>query len=187
MSRRVALVALVTVAVGGCERPEPDFVSPVTFDTATAWIHTGGDSISLLVEVARTAAQKSYGLMGRPSLDSTSGMIFVYDTLQPPTAGFWMFRTKVPLDIAFIDSAGVIVKLLAMDPCESEMYASACETYVPNEPYRAALEVNAAWFVEHGVGEGSVVRLEGEAPAQPAPSADSVPADSVPPDNGSGA
>jgi uncharacterized membrane protein (UPF0127 family) len=179
MSRRIAWISVATLALAACERPEPDFVSPVAFDTATAWIRGEADSVSLLVEVARSSAQKSFGLMERPALDSMSGMIFVYDADQPASAGFWMFRTKIPIDIAFIDSAGVIVKLLAMDPCESEMYASACETYVPNEPYRAALEVNAGWFVQHGVGEGSVVRLEGDAPFPPAPAVDSVPADSA--------
>ena len=156
-----ALLALITSAA--CERPEPEFVSPVAFDTATAWIRTGGDSTSLLVEVARTSAQKTYGLMARPSLDPNSGMIFVYDTIQSGDSGFWMFRTRMPLDIAFIDSAGVVVKLLAMDPCESEMYATACETYAPNVPYQSALEVNAGWFVQHGVGEGSVVRVDSAA------------------------
>jgi len=155
-----ALGAFILVALAACERPEPEFVFPVPIDTTTAWIRTDGDSTSLLVEVARTSAQKAYGLMGRPSLDSTSGMIFVYDSIQPGSSGFWMFRVRMPLDIAFLDSAGVVIKLLAMDPCESEMYARACETYLPNEPYRAALEVNAGWFVQHGVGEGSVVRLE---------------------------
>jgi uncharacterized membrane protein (UPF0127 family) len=184
MSRKpvvwIGLAAVLTLpTLAACERPEPEFVSPVAFDTATAWIRTGGDSTSLLVEVARTSAQKSYGLMARPSLDSTSGMIFVYDTIQSGESGFWMFRTRMPLDIAFIDSAGVVVKLLAMDPCESEMYATACETYAPGVPYRSALEVNAGWFVVHGVGEGSVVRLEGAAPVNTVAPADSVPADSA--------
>jgi len=28
-------------------------------------------------------------------------MLFVYDSTQPPDAGFWMYRTRIPLDIAF--------------------------------------------------------------------------------------
>jgi uncharacterized membrane protein (UPF0127 family) len=155
----LALVAAL-VTLTACERSAPAFVFPVAIDTATAWIRTDGDSTSLLVELARTDAQRAYGLMVRPSLDPGSGMVFLYDTIQPPTSGFWMFRTKIPLDIAFMDSTGVILKLLAMDPCESEMYSSACETYAPNVPYRSALEVNAGWFVQHGVGEGSVVRVD---------------------------
>ena len=163
LTRRLApLLAAAALAACG-EEPEPAFVFPVPIDTTTAWIRTGGDSTSLLVEVARTSAQKAYGLMVRPSLDENSGMIFIYDTDQPDSAGFWMFRTKIPLDIAFLDSAGVVLKLLAMDPCESELYASSCPTYAPGVPYRSALEVNAGWFVEHGVGEGSVVRVDSAA------------------------
>src|SRR5687768_3721518 len=144
----------------GCQRPEAPWVSPVAFDTATAWIRTGADSTSLVVELARTEAQKTYGLMARPTLDPNSGMVFLYDSIQPGTAGFWMWRTRMPLDIAFIDTAGVIVRTFSMEPCASDMYAESCDQYLPNVPYRAALEVNKGWFATHGVREGALVRLD---------------------------
>ena len=97
--------------------------------------------------------------MARSSLDAGSGMIFEYGAGQPDSAGFWMFRTRIPLDIAFLDSAGVVRKILEMVPCESEMYASACPIYQPGVPYWSALEVNKGWFAEHGVVEGAVVRV----------------------------
>lgn len=158
--RRSMVIAAAAVLLLGCERAEPEFVSPIAFDTATAWIHTGRDSASLLVELARTDAQRSYGLMARPSLDPNSGMVFLYDSVQGGEQGFWMFRTRMPLDIAFIDSAGVVVRTLTMEPCPSEMYATGCDTYLPNVPYRSALEVNAGWLAQHGVGEGARVRLD---------------------------
>jgi uncharacterized protein len=158
----LALGALTMISVlAGCDKPEPAWVSPVAFDTAQAWIRRANDSVPLLVEVARTEAQHSYGLMARPSLDPGSGMIFLYDTVQTDTTtGFWMFRTKMPLDIAFMDSADVIVRILAMEPCASDMYAASCPTYAPKVPYQNALEVNRGWFAEHGVAEGAVVRVD---------------------------
>jgi hypothetical protein len=33
---------------------------------------------------------------------SLAGMLFVYDSTQPGNAGFWMYRTRIPLDIAFV-------------------------------------------------------------------------------------
>ena len=162
--RRFSLIALALMAASGCSEPEPPYVSPVTFDTATAWIRVAADSTPLLIEVARTSAQKSFGLMARPALDSASGMIFLYDAAQPDTNGFWMWRTRMPLDIAFLDSAGVVLRVLSMEPCPSDMYASACDTYVPRVAYWSALEVNKGWFARHGVGEGAVVRVEGASP-----------------------
>ena len=152
-------MTLLSASAFGCAEGEAPWVSPVAFDTATAWIESGGDSTRLLVELASTSAQRSFGLMARPGLDQDSGMLFLYDSAQPDSAGFWMFRTRIPLDIAFLDSAGVIRRILAMDPCPS-MYATACDTYVPEVSYWSALEVNRGWFARNGVGEGAVVRVE---------------------------
>ena len=164
---RGAKAALLTLAVlgaaaAGCgEEAPPPFQSAVPFDTATAWIRSGTDSTSLLVEVAHSEAQRSYGLMARPSLDPGSGMIFLYDTVQTDTTqGFWMFRTRMPLDIAFMDTTGAIVSILEMEPCQSDMYATSCPTYAPKVPYQNALEVNRGWFTQHGIAEGAVLRLD---------------------------
>ena len=155
-----SFMVLASVMCGACADQGTPRASPVAFDTARVWIRAGADSTGLLVEVSRTAAQRSYGLMARPSLDPESGMIFLYDSAQAGSSGYWMFRTKMPLDIAFMDSAGVIGKVLSMEPCESELYATACPTYAPGVAYWSALEVNRGWFGEHGIGEGDTVRLE---------------------------
>jgi uncharacterized membrane protein (UPF0127 family) len=154
------LIALALL--GGCKKKEPDYVSPVAFDTAkAAWIKTGqGDSVPLVLEIARSSAQHTFGLMARPKLDSMSGMVFLYDSIQPGSAGFWMWRTRMPLDIAFMDSTGVMQALFTMTPCASDVYASSCDTYVPNVPYQSALEVNAGFFARHGVAKGAKLVVE---------------------------
>jgi uncharacterized membrane protein (UPF0127 family) len=151
-------VALLLASACGEEEPAP-VVLPITFDTAAVTITTGGDTRRLLVEVARSGEQRSFGLMLRPRLDPGSGMIFQYEAEQPDSAGYWMWRTRIPLDIAFMDRAGTIVKILAMEPCTA-VYVQGCPPYPPGVPYWAALEVNQGWFAENGVGEGSVVTVE---------------------------
>ena len=159
--RRTRLLLFTLALLAGCKR-EPDFVSPVAFDTAKAFIKTGqGDSVPLLLELAKTSAQHTFGLMARPRLDSASGMVFLYDSIQPGTAGFWMWRTKMPLDIAFMDSTGVMQTIFTMTPCASDVYANSCDTYVPNVPYQSALEVNAGFFAKHGVAKGSKLVVQG--------------------------
>ena len=158
---RLSLVTvLASVLCSVCAEQEAPWAPPVAFDTARVTIRSGADSAGLLVEVSRTAAQRSFGLMSRSSLDPESGMIFLYDSVQSGSSGYWMFRTKMPLDIAFMDSAGAIGKVLSMEPCESELYAAACPTYAPGVDYWSALEVNRGWFEEHRIGEGDTVRLE---------------------------
>lgn len=152
------LVAAAVACGDGASEAEGPWTSPIPFDTAFAWIHTPADSVRILIELAESDAQRQFGLMTRPSLDSMSGMLFRYETDQPGNAGFYMYRTRVPLDIAFLDSAGTVDTILAMPPCESP-YPASCPIYGPGGPYRAALEVNLGWFERHGVGPGARVRL----------------------------
>ena len=94
------------------------------------------------------------GLMERASLAPDSGMLFVYQTDQPPKSGFWMFRTRIPLDIAFADSAGTIRAILTMQPCPATI-AAGCPSYEPGAAYRYALEVNAGFYARRRIAVGS--------------------------------
>ena len=121
-----------------------------------------GERYSLQVELARTAAERREGLMERDSLAPDAGMLFVYQYPQSPQSGFWMYRTRIPLDIAFIDDQGRIAALYTMQPCPSSNPAD-CPATVAGVEYRAALEVNAGYFEAHGIGEGACVKWPGQA------------------------
>lgn len=112
----------------------------------------------LNIEVARTAAQRSRGLMERDSLAEDAGMLFVYPEEQPATSAYWMYRTRIALDIAFVDSRGVIRSLRTMSPCRATQ-SSQCPVYPAGAPFRAALEANAGYFERHGISEGDRVDL----------------------------
>lgn len=167
VGRLATLAALLVGAwVLACAEPDVPWRSPMAFDTARVSVVGDGDTSRLLVEVARTEEQRGFGLMVRPELDPGSGMLFVYDSVQPSEAGFWMWRTRMPLDIAYVDGAGRIVSIRQMAPCESP-YAQDCPQYSPGEPYRSALEVNQGWFEEHGFGVGDRVVVDSMAPLPP--------------------
>ena len=162
---------LAASAAGACDRQveETPWSSPIAFDTTLAWVHTETDSTRLLVELAASESQRQFGLMTRPTLDPGSGMLFVYDSVQPGEIGFWMFRTIVPLDIAFLDRGNMILTILSMDPCPSPN-PQQCPSYRPGVPYWSALEVNRGWFTQHGIGVGAVVRVDsGAATGSPPP------------------
>ena len=126
----------------------------MSFDSTRLRIVSTRDTVRLSVELATTPAQRTMGLMERHHLAENAGMLFVYDTSQPPDAGFWMFRTRIPLDIAFMDSSGVVRSIREMVPCEATL-AQGCPTYTPDVPYRYALEVNSGYFKRHGIAVGS--------------------------------
>lgn len=158
LSRAPLLVVLVVGCGDGDESLGGDGAAPPlpSFDTSRVAVVTAGDTLPLRVELAETDEQRALGLMERPRLPEDAGMLFVYDEPQPPDAGFWMFRTRIPLDIAFLDEAGQIVAIRSMQPCTSPE-PRWCPTYAPGAPYTAALEVNAGWFERHDVSLGDRV------------------------------
>ncbi|MDR5897523.1 DUF192 domain-containing protein [Halomonas vilamensis] len=127
-------------------------------------IHSAQGPHRLSVEMAQTQAQRQKGLMGREVLPADHGMLFTYAREQSPHNGFWMYRTLIALDIAFIDSDGTIVAIMTMPPCESAS-PSNCRAYAPGTPYHAALEVNAGYFEQRGISVGDCVSLSGNAGA----------------------
>jgi hypothetical protein len=126
----------------------------VKYDSADVRLTLPKDTIRLRSLLAVTAEQKTMGLMERRHLPDDTGMLFLYDSTQPPDAGFWMFRTRIPLDIAFLDSTGTVRAIVAMTPCTAVL-AQGCPTHAPNVAYRYALEVNKGYFARHGVDIGS--------------------------------
>ncbi|MGH7616706.1 MAG: DUF192 domain-containing protein, partial [Gemmatimonadaceae bacterium] len=135
----------------------------MSFDTTHVRLATRRDTTRISVELARSVPQKTMGLMERRTLAESAGMLFVYDSTQGKDAGFWMYRTRIPLDIAYIDSAGTIRVILAMVPCTTTLI-EGCPGYPPNVPYRYALEMNAGFFARHQIGVGDAVII-GDVPA----------------------
>lgn len=107
----------------------------------------------LNVEIARTPRERAFGLMERDHLAENAGMLFIYAREQPSHSGYWMYRTRIALDIAFLGEDGEIRAMHAMSPCPSERPAG-CPSYPAGVPYHAALEVNAGYFDARGIGVG---------------------------------
>ena len=107
------------------------------------------DGHRLQAEVADTPVDRIQGLMYRRNLGQNSGMLFVYE--RAAHLSFWMKNTWVPLSVAFIDDNGDIVHIEDMDPHSTRIHRSPLIV-------RYALEVNAGWFSERGIGTTSVVQ-----------------------------
>ncbi|MAX32630.1 MAG: hypothetical protein CME72_06140 [Halomonadaceae bacterium] len=128
--------------------------------STTLAIHGDQGPSRLEVELAESPQQRANGLMGRERLGEEAGMLFVYQRPQSPDSGFWMYRTLIPLDIAFIDRNGRIAAIQQMTPCGSDVSAD-CRAYRAGVAYIAALEVNAGYFAKRGIEVGDCVSLPG--------------------------
>ncbi|HET8943325.1 MAG TPA: DUF192 domain-containing protein [Dehalococcoidia bacterium] len=111
-----------------------------------------GKSASLSVEIADTPEERAVGLMNRESLPEDAGMLFAWP--EDTASGFWMKDTLIPLSIAFIDAAGVIVDIQDMQPRDETLHQSSL-------PYRHAVEANQGWFAGHGIAAGDSATLPG--------------------------
>jgi uncharacterized membrane protein (UPF0127 family) len=144
-----------TIACGSGENAEATPDAPaLSFDSASLRVATPRDTVVFQVELAVSPAQRQLGLMERHHLAQNEGMLFAFDSVQPPDAGFWMYRTRIPLDIAYADSLGVIRAVRQMVPCETTL-PRGCPSYPPGVPYRFALELNAGALRRFGVDSGS--------------------------------
>lgn len=106
---------------------------------------------NIAVEFATTAEARSRGLMMRESIADDAGMLFVYE--QMGQRSFWMYKTLIPLDIAYINDAGEILDIQQMEPCQS-YWSNRCPSYPAAAPFKYALEVNLGKFSEWGFAVG---------------------------------
>jgi uncharacterized protein len=159
--RRVCAVAvgLVLVVLGACTaRTEAPARGAAAFRTGLVEIVSGAATVRLHVEIAETPAQRDLGLSGRTRIGEHAGMIFLFETEQPPASGFWMRGTAFPLSIAFLDADGFIRAIREMEPC-GRRPSLFCPRYRAGVPYRAALEVSSGFFERKGVQVGDRVIL----------------------------
>lgn len=116
---------------------------------------TDSDRIPLQVEVAHTPEQRQIGLMGRDRLEPGEAMLFRYPQRQDPERGFWMYQTRIALDIAWLDADGVILGTDTMVPCTADS-PHDCPVYPAGVPFRGALEVPAGFFDDNNVNIGDM-------------------------------
>ena len=117
-------------------------------------IQVGGHPLK--VEIARTAAQRSIGLMHRSSLPDDQGMLFIFHRSR--NLFFWMKDTLIPLSIAFITADGTIKQIEDMNPQSLEAVSSRNKVLY-------ALEVNRGWFRKKGIKPGDKVQLPDNLPS----------------------
>jgi len=132
-----ALAVMAGPALAGC--------SDTRVDLRGDW-----GSARFNVEVADDDAEQQLGLMNRPSLPKSSGMLFVYD--RPREVVFWMQNTLIPLDMIFFGADGV-VRLV------HENAVPLDTTYIPGgDDIQYVLEINGGMAGALGIAPGTMLR-----------------------------
>lgn len=133
------------VAAANCpSAPQP------TLPTGPLAIETLRGVFKFTVEQATTGRQRACGLMFRPRLARDAGMLFKQTS--PGPAFFWMKNTPQPLDMLFIDEAGVIIHIAEhTTPYSTNVYGT-------NDRVAAVLELAAGAAHRFAIEIGDPVR-----------------------------
>ena len=134
-----------------------DFVNGNRLEAiATTRVQIKGQSF--VVWLANDARLVRKGLMGVEQSQLAAmedgierGMLFVFD--QDQSLSFWMFKTVIPLDLAYIDSNKTIVRAYTTTPLQTRFF------YPSGQPARYALEVSAGIFSRLGLKTGDQVEF----------------------------
>ncbi|MCA9295871.1 MAG: DUF192 domain-containing protein, partial [Phycisphaerales bacterium] len=103
------------------------------------------------LELALTEDEWAVGLMGRPEIEPTGGMLFVYPTSR--RLNFWMKFCETDIDVIFVDARGRITAMYAMPkepPRREDESLPAYEARLPRYSSRYfaqfAIELAPGWL-----------------------------------------
>jgi uncharacterized membrane protein (UPF0127 family) len=145
-TRPVVNILALLVLVSACREAGPA--------RGSVHIHTSaGATVNYKVEVARSDADRSHGLMFRNSLQEGDGMLFIFEPARE--VAMWMKNTLLPLDMLFIASGGRIVKIAA------NTVPRSTDRIYSESSVVAVLELNAGQAVRRGIEVGDRVEWQG--------------------------
>jgi uncharacterized membrane protein (UPF0127 family) len=110
------------------------------------------DGVPIKVEAAVTPEERSKGLMFRQSMALNEGMLFVFEKGAPQR--FWMKNTRIPLDIGYLSSSGVLLEIHKAKPFDTSGVPSR------SNDIKFVLELNADAYVKLGISIGSRISLQ---------------------------
>jgi len=105
------------------------------------------DGMSLEVEIADEPWEQAKGLSNRKQLGNDEGMLFIFD--EPKMPSFWMKEMLFPLDMVWINEAGIVTAI--SKNISPETFP---RTFLPPSPIKYVLEVNAGWSEKNNINIG---------------------------------
>jgi uncharacterized membrane protein (UPF0127 family) len=105
------------------------------------------------VDVADEPGERAQGLMHVEQMATSRGMLFIYES--PQHATFWMKNTLIPLDMIFLDAAGIVTRV-------HENAVPLDETTIDGGTgVIAVLEINGGLAGQIGIDAGDELRHPG--------------------------
>jgi uncharacterized protein len=153
--RAFGLCLFALAAAASCSRPAPapphgevpGAPGGAPAEPTVVFRPAGAPEARVIVEVARTEADRQRGLMERESLKPGYGMLFIFEAPQPLT--FWMYKTYISLDMIFLGADHKVVGIVekAEPLTKDSRGVPGLSQYV--------VEVPAGWSASHRIAPGT--------------------------------
>ncbi|RJR30952.1 DUF192 domain-containing protein [Candidatus Parcubacteria bacterium] len=144
--KKTILLLLLGLTVAGCSKKnqtannQPGSMNWVCYK-----------SICYKVEIADDDQERFLGLMNREKLDQDKGMLFLFP--QSDFYGFWMKKTKMPLDFIWLDEERRVVFIKEDNqPCQTN-----CPVVAPDKKAKFVLEINSGGVKKMDLQLGAVM------------------------------
>ncbi|MCE7043061.1 DUF192 domain-containing protein [Dyadobacter sp. CY312] len=128
---------------------ETPAAEPITKEGEVVFFRDGKKIRKIDVEIAENDAERNKGLMYRPYIPDSTGMLFIFP--EPRELGFWMKNTQIPLDIMYVDANKKIISIQKHTKPFSE------ESLPSNGVAQYVVEVNAGFSDRNDIKTGDVI------------------------------
>jgi uncharacterized membrane protein (UPF0127 family) len=108
--------------------------------------------VPIKIEVAATPEERAKGLMFRESMATNEGMLFIFE--EGTSQRFWMKNTRIPLDIGYISSSGVLLEIHKAKPHDTSGVPSR------SNDIKFVLELNEGAYKRSGISIGTRISLK---------------------------
>lgn len=149
----IVMICILTACSGKQDKNSPskqgrqlDFTEEVTF------LNESGEEISTVkVAVADEPSERNQGLMDVTNLENDEGMLFIFG--EEDELSFYMANTPLPLDIIFVNSDSMIVRI-------HHNTTPFSDRQLPSDaPAQFVVETNGGYCVANDIREGMKVRF----------------------------
>ena len=143
--------------------PDEPATQPQNKNAVIEKVTIGGEQFRL--ELAADPPTRAKGLMGRTSIATYGGMLFVHT--RPELQGYWMAHCQTDMDIMFLDTRGRIVAAytMKMEPPKRDdetewQYEARMKRYESRQPAQFAIELKAGTIERLKLKAGMVINLD---------------------------
>ena len=152
LTRTYLIVLLLLNFILGCKENSQSIKGEKIPQNKSELYDLNFSGVSLKVEVAALPEERELGLMFRNSLKENEGMLFVFK--EGSGQRFWMKNTRIPLDIGYLSTSGVLLEVHKAKPYDLSGVPSR------SQDIKFVLELNAGGYKKLGIKIGSRISLK---------------------------